>query len=112
MKGVFVVYLFKTNATCFDILIYNTKTCKHFKSWCPNTFCHDTFENHLDFLFILEIQRCDDARLRHLHSVLQQVQNDILLQKAQLLQGTINLLQETLNEDEMRNNAFGKSERP
>uniref|UniRef100_A0A8C2BKR0 Ig-like domain-containing protein n=1 Tax=Cyprinus carpio TaxID=7962 RepID=A0A8C2BKR0_CYPCA len=78
-------------------------TCKVFHDGCLQTGTV-----HLQ---VREIQRCDDARLRHLHSVLQQVQNDILLQKAQLLQGTINLLQETLNEDEMRNNAFGPAPR-
>ncbi|XP_016380575.1 uncharacterized protein LOC107718123 [Sinocyclocheilus rhinocerous] len=78
-------------------------TCKVFHNGCLQTGTV-----HLQ---VREIQRCDDARFRHLRSVLRQVQNDILLQKAQLLQGTINLLQETLNEDEMRDNAFGSAPR-
>lgn len=81
-----------------------------FKLWllCPNNFleyncCAVT---HLKInIFILE--KCDEANLRHLHTVLRQVRDDILQEKVQLLTRPLRLLQETLNQG----SASGKSER-
>ncbi|XP_043082252.1 uncharacterized protein LOC122329759 isoform X2 [Puntigrus tetrazona] len=78
-------------------------TCKVFHEGCVQT--------GIVHLQVREIQRCDDAGHRRLLHVLRQVQNDVLLEKAQLLQGTVNLLQQTLNEGAMRSNAFGRAHR-
>ncbi|XP_052398097.1 uncharacterized protein LOC127945936 [Carassius gibelio] len=74
-------------------------TCKVFHDGCLQT--------GIVHLQVREIQTSDDRRLIHLLSVLRKVQKDILQQKGQVLQETLNLLQETLYQYEMRNKAFG-----
>ncbi|ROI16422.1 Butyrophilin-like protein 2, partial [Anabarilius grahami] len=72
-------------------------TCKVFHDGCLQT----------GIVQLQEIQKCDEARLRNLHTVLRQVRDDILQEKVQLLTRSLGLLQETLNQG----SAFGKSER-
>ncbi|XP_059391392.1 butyrophilin-like protein 2 [Carassius carassius] len=74
-------------------------TCKVFHDGCLQT--------GIVHLQVREIQMSADARLVHLHNVLRKVQKDILQHKGQVLQETLNLLQETLYQYEMRNKAFG-----
>ncbi|XP_067233758.1 uncharacterized protein [Chanodichthys erythropterus] len=69
-------------------------TCKVFHDGCLQT----------GIVHLQEIQKCDEANLRHLHTVLRQVRDDILQEKVQLLTRTLGLLQETLNQG----GAFGR----
>ncbi|XP_026114278.1 uncharacterized protein LOC113092762 [Carassius auratus] len=53
----------------------------------------------------VKIQTSDDPRVENLYNVLRKVQNDILQPKG-LLQETLHMLEETLDQDEIRNMAF------
>lgn len=77
---------------------------------CLFLLCCEKLRNHFDIRFIVDIEMDNDARLQHLCNVLSKVRTDIMLQRILFLSDTSQLIQETLDHEEMKNKGFGKSE--